>query len=64
MKSSMDITTRRRDASAERRRREAMQTGIDGNVWQLGSRQINIDKAGRRLNKDATGGYGREGAGE
>jgi regulator of protease activity HflC (stomatin/prohibitin superfamily) len=64
MKSSMDITTRRRDASTDRRRMESMQGGIDGNAWQLGSRQISIDKAGRRLNKDATGGFGREGAGE
>jgi modulator of FtsH protease HflK len=64
MKSSMDITTRRRDASTDRRRREAMQGGLDGNAWQLGSRQISIDKAGRRLNQDATGGFGREGAGE
>ena len=64
MKSSMDITTRRRDASTNRRRQESMMGGIDGNAWQLGSRQISIGQAGRRLNKDATGGFGREGAGE
>ncbi len=63
MKSSADIASSRRDSALERRTRDSLGE-LDLGSWQLGSRQISIDKAGRRLQRDASGGFGREEAGE
>jgi regulator of protease activity HflC (stomatin/prohibitin superfamily) len=59
--SSREISTLRRDAAVERAK-AASSAGLFTNdgVWQLGSRQISIDKAGRRLDRGATGGFGRK----
>ena len=59
MKSSKEVSNARRDGSLQRRTNAAMKdTDLSG--FQLGSRQISIDKAGRRLQRDASGGFGRE----
>ncbi|MCP4833297.1 MAG: hypothetical protein GY895_00895 [Phycisphaera sp.] len=63
MKSSNEVSNARRDGSLQRRTNSAMQEN-DFTGFQLGSRQISIDKAGRRLQRDASGGFGREEAGE
>ena len=63
MKSSADIASSRRDSALDRRTRESL-SELDLGSFQLGSRQISIDKAGRRLQRDASGGFGREGGGE
>ena len=63
MKSSTDVSNARRDGALNRRTMEAMQ-GTDFSGYQLGSRQITIDRAGRRLERDASGGFGREESGE
>jgi membrane protease subunit HflK len=60
LSSSQDIATARRDAQVERRKAEAAKGLVDRDRWQLGSRQITIGKPGRRLNREASGGYGRE----
>ena len=60
LSSSQDITTARRNAQVQRRKAMQAEGLINQDAWQLGSRQISIDKPGRRLNRDATGGYGRE----
>jgi hypothetical protein len=59
--SSQEISTLRRDAAVERAK-AATGAGLygDNRVWQLGSRQISVDRAGRRLNRDATTGFGRK----
>lgn len=64
MKSSMDVSTARRNAASNAKKVDAMRGMADMNNWQLGGRQININRSGRRLNRDARGGYGREGDGE
>ncbi|MCH2160827.1 MAG: hypothetical protein MK085_03025 [Phycisphaerales bacterium] len=58
--SSQDISTVRRDAQVQRRKAQQGEGLINQDAWQLGSRQISIDEPGRRLNRGATGGYGRE----
>ncbi|MAD78185.1 MAG: hypothetical protein CMJ51_02300 [Planctomycetaceae bacterium] len=63
MKSSTDVSNARRDGALNRRTMEAMQ-GTDFSGYQLGSRQISIDRAGRRLERDASGGFGRQETGE
>ena len=63
MKSSADIASSRRDSALDRRTQESLMD-LDLGSFQLGSRQISIDKAGRRLQRDASGGFGREGAGQ
>jgi modulator of FtsH protease HflK len=63
MKSSADIASSRRDSALERRTRDSL-SDLDLGSWQLGSRQISIDKAGRRLQRDARGGFGREEPGQ
>lgn len=63
MKSSTEVSNARRDGSLQRRTNESMQQ-TDFSGYQLGSRQISIDKAGRSLQRDASGGFGREEAGE
>ncbi len=62
MKSSAEIASGRRDSALERRTRQSL-SELDLGSWQLGSRQILIDKAGRRLQRDASGGFGREESG-
>jgi regulator of protease activity HflC (stomatin/prohibitin superfamily) len=63
MKSSADIASSRRDTALERRTQQTL-SDIDLGSFQLGSRQISIDKAGRRLQRDASGGFGREEPGQ
>lgn len=58
--SSQEVSTARRDASVERRKMDENQSLFRDGVWQLGTRQMSIDKAGRRLNRGATGGFGRK----
>ena len=58
--SSQEVSTARRDAAMERRKMDQNQGLFRDGVWQLGSRQMSIDKAGRRLNREATGGFGRK----
>lgn len=59
MKSSIDISTARRNSALDRKTAESLKD-LDLGRWQLGSRQIMIDRAGRRLNQDAGAGYGRQ----
>lgn len=63
MKSSADIASSRRDSALDRRTRQSL-SDLDLSNWQLGSRQMSIDKAGRRLQRDASGGFGREEPGQ
>jgi hypothetical protein len=49
----------RRQSEVERRKRRAMQPA-GGDEFQLGSRQIMIDAPGRRLDRSASGGFGRQ----
>jgi len=58
--SSQEVSTARRDAAMERRKLDESQDLFRDGAWQLGSRQITIDKAGRRLNREASGGFGRK----
>ena len=58
--SSQDVSTARRDAAVERRKIETAKGLFNAQQWQLGSRQITYDRAGRRLNREATGGFGRK----
>lgn len=58
--SSQEVSTARRDAAVERSKLDQNQNLFSEGAWQLGSRQITIGKAGRRLNKEASGGYGRK----
>ena len=59
--SSQEVSTLRRDAAVERAK-NASAAGLYGAnaTWQLGSRQISVGKAGRRLNRDASTGFGRK----
>jgi hypothetical protein len=59
LESSNDVMQARRNAEVERRKRRA-QEPIGGDQYQLGSRQIMIDAPGRRLDRSASGGFGRE----
>jgi hypothetical protein len=47
----------RRNAELERKKLEAQMLGAQDPAFQLGSRQILIDKAGRRLEKDGKKGF-------
>jgi hypothetical protein len=57
--SSPEVMQRRRDDELERRKREAAADPMAGS-FQLGSRQIMIDAPGRRLNREADKGFGRD----
>ncbi|MFM8872758.1 MAG: SPFH domain-containing protein, partial [Phycisphaerales bacterium] len=57
--SSPEVMQRRRDDELERRKREAAADPMAGS-FQLGSRQIMIDAPGRRLNREAEKGFGRD----
>jgi hypothetical protein len=49
----------RRDAALDRKRRAAEELNLLYSNYQLSGQQMSIDKAGRRLERDATGGSGR-----
>jgi hypothetical protein len=57
IKSANDIMQARRNAELERKKLEAQMLGAQDPAFQLGSRQILIDKAGRRLEKDGKKGF-------
>ena len=59
LESSNEVMQARRQGEVERRKMEA-QTSVSGGSFQLGSRQIMIDAPGRRLDKNAQKGFGRE----
>ncbi len=60
IKSSPQIMQARRDAELARKKQEAEMIGLNLPSFQLGSRQIMIDKAGRRLDASGEKGFGRE----
>lgn len=59
IESSPEVMQARRREEVERRKREAAMSMMPGN-FQLGSRQIMIDAPGRRLDRSAEKGFGRE----
>ncbi len=59
VKSSPDVMQTRRDAELARKKQAAAMMNFDMQSFQLGSKQIMIDKAGRRLDKSAEKGFGR-----
>ncbi|MSR18962.1 MAG: hypothetical protein EXS00_07345 [Phycisphaerales bacterium] len=58
--SSPDVMQVRRNAELERKKREAQMLGANDPAYNLGSRQINIDRAGRKLDETGTTGAGRQ----
>lgn len=60
VESSPEIMQARRRADLARRRREADMQAFTLGPFTLDSRTIMIDQAGRRLRRDATGGFGRD----
>lgn len=60
IKSSPEVMQARRDAELAKKKREAEMIGFDRPSFQLGSRTIMIDKAGRRLDASGEKGFGRE----
>ncbi len=58
--SSPDIMQLRRRAELERKRREADAASLSLQPFRMDSRNIMINQAGRRLERDASGGFGRE----
>lgn len=60
IESSPEIMQARRRADLARRRMEADKQGFTLGPFTLDSRTIMIDQAGRRLRRDATGGFGRD----
>lgn len=59
MASSQQVMQARRTADINRRRAAAQERNLLYADFQIGSEQINIDRAGVRLNREATGGQGR-----
>lgn len=59
VKSSPDVMQTRRDAELARKKQAAAMMNFDMQSFQLGSKQIVIEKAGRRLDKSAEKGFGR-----
>ena len=59
IESSPEVMQARRQSEVERRRAESM-SGGSPDAFQLGSRQIMIDAPGRRLDRSAEKGFGRE----
>jgi len=57
--SSPDVMQVRRRADLERRKREADQSALTLQPFRLDTRTIMINQAGRRLERDASGGFGR-----
>jgi hypothetical protein len=60
LESSNEVMQARRQDEVERRKMEARSALTPGGSFQLGSRQIMIDAPGRRLDKNAQKGFGRE----
>ncbi len=60
IKSSPQVMQARRDAEIARKKRDAEMIGINNPSFNLGSRTIMIDKAGRRLDASGEKGFGRE----
>ncbi len=60
IKSSPDVMQARRDAEIARKKHAAEMIGFGLPSFQLGSRQIMIDRAGRRLDASGEKGFGRE----
>jgi hypothetical protein len=59
IESSNEVMQARRQSEVERRK-AAANGPMGPNQWQLGSRQIMIDAPGRRLDRGAEKGFGRE----
>lgn len=57
--SSPEVMQARRDAALDRKRRAAEELNLLYSNYQLSGQQMSIDKPGRRLERDATGGSGR-----
>jgi len=57
--SSPDIMQVRRTADLDRKKREAEARNLLYSNYQISGRQMNIDKPGRRLERDTSGGSGR-----
>jgi len=57
--SSPDVMQVRRRADLERKKREADQSALTLQPFRLDTRTIMINQAGRRLERDASGGFGR-----
>jgi membrane protease subunit HflK len=60
LESSNEVMQARRQDEVERRKMEAQSALSPGSNFQLGSRQIMVDAPGRRLDKNAQKGFGRE----
>lgn len=60
LESSNEVMQARRQSEVERRKAEAQSTLVPGGSFQLGSRQIMIDAPGRRLDRGAQKGFGRD----
>jgi len=60
IKSSPQIMQARRDAEIARKKREAEMIGVGSPTFQLGSKTIMLDKAGRRLDASGEKGFGRD----
>lgn len=58
--SSPDIMQLRRRAELDRKRREADSAALTLQPYRMDSRNIMINQAGRRLERDASGGFGRD----
>ncbi|MEI6474903.1 MAG: SPFH domain-containing protein [Planctomycetota bacterium] len=58
LESSNEVMQARRQNEVQRRKMEAM--GTNSSNFQLGSRQITIDEPGRRLDRSAQKGFGRD----
>jgi hypothetical protein len=58
IESSNEVMQARRQSEVQRRKMEAM--GGNSVNFQLGSRQITIDEPGRRLDRNAQKGFGRD----
>ncbi len=59
VKSSPDVMQTRRDAELERKKQAAAMMNLGAQSFQLGSKQIMIDRPGRRLEKTGDKGFGR-----
>ena len=58
--SSPEIMQVRRDAAVQMKKLQSQQQGLLSQPWTLGSSQLMLNKAGRLLERDATGGQGRQ----
>lgn len=60
IKSSADVMQVRRDAELDRKKREALERNSEYANFQLGSRLINIDRPGRRLDASGEKAFGKD----